>query len=210
MPDERQPSESFSPNGRSIPAIGKSTPSGGRSLRVILIYLLIAVIGYFFALEFIRTPPHGGLRPGQTAPPISAAGWLNGKPPARKELAGKIIVVDAWFAACPPCLKKAPEIVKAHQRFSDRGVVFIGLTPDEAGDLDNCRKFLEQTGITWPNGYGAAETLQRFLTDGGYFPSAWVIGHDGRVTWNSDSAGTLEEAIDQALSEMLPPAAKRL
>jgi peroxiredoxin len=166
----------------------------------VICYPIIALVAWFFATQILRPPVRGGVRPGETAPAVTAAGWLNGGPPSAADLAGKVIVVDAWFAACPPCLKKAPELVKLHERFRERGVVFIGLTPDSEADLPNVRRFLEKTGITWPNGYGAAGTLEKFLTDGGYFPSAWVVGADGKVVWNEDSPGPMADAIEQALS----------
>src|SRR5262249_18536870 len=133
-------------------------------------------------------------------PPISAAGWLNGEAPAPEERAGKVIVLEAWFAACPHCAKEAPELVRAYERFREKGVVFIGLSPDEINDVASCRRFLKNAGITWPNGYGAGETLGRFLTDGPYFPATWVISADGKIFWNRDSAGTLEQAIEGALA----------
>jgi thiol-disulfide isomerase/thioredoxin len=194
----------------STPADPQGTPdqrsheyargSRGGSWRVVIWFPIIAIVAYFFAIHIIRPPDRGGLRPGETAPAVTAAGWLNGERPTAADLSGKVVVVDAWFAACPPCRKKAPELVELYQRFHERGVVFIGLTPDSQDDLPNIQRFLENTGIPWPNGYGAVETLEKFLTDGGYFPSAWVIGADGKVVWNEDSPGRMDEAIEQALS----------
>lgn len=167
-----------------------------RSLRMLILWPLVALVAFFFAIKLFGPPRTGGVRPGQMAPPITAPGWLNGEPP---ELSGKVVVLDAWFAACGPCRKKAPELVRTYERFRERGVVFIGLTPDGEEELPESRAFVEKAGITWPNGYDAVETLQAFLTDGGIFPSLWVIGRDGKVTWNRDSPGTLEEAIEKAL-----------
>ena len=41
----------------------------------------------------------GGLAVGKTAPKIDGAGWVNGKPPTAKDLAGKVVVVDAWASS---------------------------------------------------------------------------------------------------------------
>jgi peroxiredoxin len=174
------------------------------SMRVLVLYPLIAVIAWFFATEMFRAPREpstAGLRPGEIAPPIAAEGWLNGDAPGPEDLAGRVIVLDAWFAACPHCSEEAPELIAAYERFRDKGVVFLGLTPDETYQLADCRKFLKKTGITWPNGYGAGETLEKYLTDGPYFPAAWVIGADGRIFWNRDSPEKLDEAIEQALTK---------
>lgn len=174
----------------------------GVSWRIVIWYPLIAVAAWYFTTHILRPAARGGLRPGETAPAFTALGWLNGDPPSAAELKGKVVVIDAWFAACPPCRRKAPELVELFNRFQARGVVFIGLTPDGEERLTSVRWFLEQTGITWPNGYGAVETLEKLLPDGGYFPSTWVVGPDGKVTWNEDSPGTLAGAIEEALSNL--------
>jgi len=174
------------------------------SLRLLILYPLVAIAAYFFAIEMFRGPegpPTAGLRPGETAPPIAAEGWLNGEAPRPEDLAGRVIVLDAWFAACPHCPEEAPELIAAYDRFHDKGVVFLGLTPDEAFQLADCRRFLKKTGIPWPNGYGAGDALEKFLTDGPYFPAVWVIGTDGKIAWNRDSPEKLDSAIEEALKK---------
>lgn len=44
----------------------------------------------------MKTGDSGGLAVGRPAPPLKAAGWINGKAPTESELAGKVVVVDAW------------------------------------------------------------------------------------------------------------------
>ena len=175
-------------------------PPRGFSFRLLVLYPLLAIVAYFLAVELFRSDSRSGLKPGRTAPVISASGWLNGDPPPAEERAGKVTVVEAWFAACPHCAKEAPDLVRAYERFREKGVIFIGLTPDEKDDVESCRRFLKNAGITWPNGYGAGEALGRYLTDGPYFPATWVIGADGKIAWNRDSAGSLEDAIKEALA----------
>lgn len=173
------------------------TPAS-RWVRLLIVYPLVAVAAYVFVTQVLRFPKRGGLPPGISAPPLAAAGWLNGEPPSSKELAGQVVVIDAWFAACRYCRDTAPELVRLHAKYKDRGAIFIGLTPDEKDQLDESRAFLEAFGITWPNGYGAQETLDRLQVTG--YPSTLVIGRDGTVVWNDDSPGTLDQALEQALA----------
>ena len=85
-----------------------------------------------------------------------------------------------------------------YQKYRERGVIFIGLTDEDEGELSDIKAFLSDTVVTWPNGYGAAETLRAF--DSPYIPAIWVIGPDGKVAWNDRSSGTLEDGIDKALT----------
>jgi hypothetical protein len=84
-----------------------------------------------------------------------------------------------------------------HQKFRDQGVVFIGLTPEPEDSNSESLRFLQNSRITWVNGYGAQKTLEAFSTQ--CFPSAWVIGRDGKVAWNRDDSKSIEDAIAKAL-----------
>lgn len=67
----------------------------GTFLKIIGAPLLMAA-GLIFWLK-TSTPETGGLSPGSKAPAITAEGWQNGNAPEPRELAGKVIVVHAWF-----------------------------------------------------------------------------------------------------------------
>ena len=77
-------------------------------------------------------------------------------------------------------------------------MIFIGLTNEGAADLPDIEQFLTDTGVTWLNGYGAVETLEKFGR--AYYPQMWVIGRDGRIAWNRNSGVSLEKGIEEALA----------
>jgi hypothetical protein len=76
--------------------------------------------------------------------------------------------------------------------------VFIGLVAEGEGAKRGTQAFIDYFQIPWPNGYGAAATLEALGVAG--FPTTLVIGADGRVVWNHEMAGDLEQAIDKALA----------
>jgi thiol-disulfide isomerase/thioredoxin len=143
-----------------------------------------------------------GLGPGAAAPAIAAQGWINGPAPAAEDLAGQVLVIDAWATWCGPCRDKAPELVALQKRYAGQGVVFIGLTDESPESLPAIEEFLSDTGITWANGFGAVETLDAFQHRG--IPSIWVVGRDGVIVWNGDSSGDLEDAVERALQAKDP------
>ena len=93
----------------------------------------------------------------------------------------------------------APAVIALEQKYQKKGVVFLGLTMEGEGTLADSRRFLEATGITWPNGYGASETLQALKSE--TIPRLWVINRKNDVVWDESSSDSVEEIIDQALAD---------
>lgn len=174
-------------------------------LALVLVLLGTVVFTVLFVLRV--QPPSGAggqraqLKVGDTAPPIKADGWVNGNPLENGDLEGKVIVVDAWATWCWPCRQQAPHMVETYQQFKDQNVAFIGLTSDGEDLLPEIQQWLKETDITWPNGYGAIESLIAFKAD--TIPQVWVIGTDGKVVWNVDSESTesLADGISRALEQ---------
>ena len=76
-------------------------------------------------------------------------------------------------------------------------MVFVGLTAEGADKKAQSETFLKKFGITWPNGYGARTTIDALGVTG--YPTVFVIGADGKVAWNDERAGELEDAIEKAI-----------
>ena len=172
------------------------THSGSRPFGIAFFGVVAAAIAFTFLLREAIRPPS---IVGQPAPQISAAGWLNGPGPTENELSGKVIVVDAWAYWCGYCRKDAPALLKLYEQYRDQGVVFLGLTAEGEDANEKSQEFLKETGSTWPNGYGAVETLQAL--HGSTIPQKWVFDRHNRVIWDQNSSEPIESAIDRALKE---------
>lgn len=170
--------------------------NGGRSFGFALIIVTIAAVSFSLLIRQGMAPKNFGIRP---APTIQAAGWLNGNAPASADLRGKVIVIDAWAYWCERCRAKAPELVKLHETYHDRGVVFLGLTPEGKDVVAESKKFLDEVKFTWPSGYGATETLTALNSS--VLPKLWVIDRKNLVIWEQPGSEPIEAAIERALAE---------
>lgn len=167
------------------------------------VVLAVTVTAAFLAilLKNASRSQSAGLDAGQSAPALQAVGWLNGEAPSATPPAGSIRVLHAWKTNCVPCYREAAELVKLHQKFGDAGVEFVGITFEPPQRLADIQKFLDDTGITWVNGYGGVQTFQDWNVEA--VPCVWIVDSQGRILWNLNSPQSLAEAIPLALAGRL-------
>lgn len=169
--------------------------------------LIVAAAGLFFAwmLRELQPPPlpvdaaAQSEFVGQVFPELNVEGWLNGPAPTADELEGKVRVFEAWAFWCGPCLAIAPHMVEMHNRYADRGVVFIGLTSEGSDQLELSRKFLQRAKNTWPNAYGAGHTLTHFYPDSMSIPLMWVVDKQGKIAYHGHPLDMPKGLLDDLL-----------
>ena len=138
------------------------------------------------------------------APAIHAEGWLNGPPLATESLKGKVVVLEGFASWCDPCARFVPQLAKLHRRFAEQGVIFISLTSEEEDEKPQIQQFIDGTGVAWPVGYGATQTLSDLELK--YIPATWIISREGQIVWMTGSPGRLEDAIEATLQlQPTPP-----
>ncbi|MCA9113505.1 MAG: redoxin domain-containing protein [Planctomycetaceae bacterium] len=190
--------------GTDSSATSSSSAGGGFGVFVLVIALVLcAGIGFSTLMkQGVKQQEggawHGGAQAGAELPPVEAAGWINSEGVSPEELKGNVVVLHGWFVDCPYCWREAPELVELHEKFSGQGVKFVGLTHESGEMIPRIEGFVEENKITWPQGYGALDTLLALNAE--YFPVVWVVGRDGRIFWSTDGQGSLEEAIRLALA----------
>jgi cytochrome c biogenesis protein CcmG, thiol:disulfide interchange protein DsbE len=93
-------------------------------------------------------------------------------------LRGKGVVVNFWASWCDPCREEAPLLEATWQREKDNGIVFLGL--DYLDQEPAALGFLEEFGITYPNGPDLrSEAARRYGIKG--VPETYFIDPEGRI-----------------------------
>lgn len=60
----------------------------------------------------------------------------------------RLVMIDFWASWCGPCIRELPNVVKAYERFHDKGLEIVGVSLDK--DKASWLAAIEQTGQKWP------------------------------------------------------------
>jgi peroxiredoxin len=108
---------------------------------------------------------------GTRPPEWQVTGWINSKPLALKELAGKVVLVRWWTGGgCPFCTATAPALNEFHAQYKDKGLVVIGFYHHKSSDplkQDDVSHAVKKMGFQFPVAIDAGNwpTLRRWWLD---------------------------------------------
>lgn len=134
--------------------------------------------------------------------PIKA---INGDNFRLADFQGKVVVINLWASWCGPCRREVPEYEEVRRAYTDRGVVFIGLTTEDPRERERVQRFLRDVKFGFRLGFADRELARTLMNGRNSIPQTLVIDPDGRIVshWNGYAAGRsgnrLKQAIEQAL-----------
>ncbi|KTR14018.1 TlpA family protein disulfide reductase [Curtobacterium citreum] len=98
-------------------------------------------------------------------------------------LRGKVVVLNFWYAGCPPCRAEAKYLNQVHDQYADQDVAFVGVNVrDEAG---TAAAFERTFKVDYPNVLDAGTGTMQLALSGQIAPNAVpatiVLDKQGRV-----------------------------
>ena len=130
-----------------------------------------------------------------------------GEPVSNTDYEGEVVVINFWYAACPPCRVEAPDLEALHQAFDGEGASFLGVNVrDQAATAAN---FEKEFGITYPSVIDTNDGNVLFAFAGTVAPNAvpttLVIDKQGRVAARFlgliEEPSTLKTIIAETIAE---------
>jgi thiol-disulfide isomerase/thioredoxin len=106
-----------------------------------------------------------------------------GEPVSSSDFAGEVVVINFWYAACPPCRVEAPDLEALHQAFDGEGAAFLGVNVRD--QAETAAGFEKEFGITYPSVIDTNDGTMLLAFAGTVAPNAvpttLVIDKQGRV-----------------------------
>ncbi len=147
-------------------------------------------------------------QPKVQAPDFTGGGnWLNSQPLSlKKELKGKVVLVDFWTYSCINCLRTLPYLKDLYANYKDKGFVLVGVHSPEfefERVTANVTKAVTDLGITYPVVQDNDFKIWQAYTNQ-YWPAHYLIDKDGFIRYTHFGEGNYvetENAVRALLDE---------
>ncbi|MFH1977765.1 MAG: thioredoxin family protein [Candidatus Aenigmatarchaeota archaeon] len=143
-----------------------------------------------------------------TAPDlVGISGWINTEPLSLDQLRGKVVLIDFWTYSCINCIRTLPHLKGWHERYSDDGLVIIGVHTPEfefEKDYNNVKAAVENYGLEYAiaqdNDYA---TWQAYGNR--YWPRKYILDAQGNIRYDHIGEGGYEET-ERVIQDLLKEA----
>jgi peroxiredoxin len=124
---------------------------------------------------------------------------LDGKPLSVSNYKGKILLIDFWATWCAPCVFELPNVIKAYEKYHDKGLEIVGISLDDSEP--KLRSFLKDKNMTWPQYFDGSrwknKLAQKYGVQG--IPATFLLDGDGKIIGRDLRGEKLDEALATAL-----------
>jgi thiol-disulfide isomerase/thioredoxin len=122
---------------------------------------------------------------------------LSGRNQPLMQWQGKVLVLNFWAPWCPPCREEIPGFIRLQEKYSARGLQFVGVALDEAAKVE---AYVDEVGIPYPILLGEMDAVRLGQTAGnrlGGLPYTLILDRQGNPVENV--TGALDEARLESL-----------
>ena len=142
---------------------------------------------------------------GSVAPALEGVTWVQGDEIKSLNETGKLYIVECWATWCGPCVAIIPHMNELHKKYSDKGLVIVGMNVWEEG-IEKAQEFVKKQGdgmsyhVAYSGGKESQFTkswLEASQTNG--IPQAFVV-RDGKIIFKGHPASLSEATIEEMMS----------
>ncbi|WP_298455493.1 TlpA disulfide reductase family protein [uncultured Cellulomonas sp.] len=144
--------------------------------------------------------------PDERGEPVEVAGTdFTGAPVDVAQWRGDVVVLNTWYAACPPCRAEAPELAAIAGDYADDGVRLLGINgTDDAGAAEAFERTFDIPYPSLADTDGRAVASLQGSVPLEAVPTTVVLDRQGRVAariLGLADGSTLRAMVDDLLAE---------
>lgn len=136
---------------------------------------------------------------GQPAPEIALPN-PQGEVVKLSSLRGKYVLVDFWAKWCGPCRQENPNVVRAYQKYKDKGFTVFGVSLDR--NREDWLQAIEQDNLTWTHvsdlKYWQSEAAKTYNITG--IPFSVLLDPNGVIIDKNLRGAALHQKLEEIFS----------
>ncbi len=138
--------------------------------------------------------------PGAIAPDFSGV-EPNGDTVRLSDFRGKVVLIDFWASWCGPCRRENPNVVRAYEKYHDKGFEIIGVSLDR--DRNRWLSAIEADGLVWHHISDLKGWKSKYAALYGVrsIPHAVLLDAEGRIVAVRLRGPALEQYLEELLGE---------
>lgn len=97
---------------------------------------------------------------------------------------GQYVLIEFWRSSCPDCRKVTNSVKGIFERYTDSGLVMIGISSDE--NKDEWQSYIDLYGLNWVQHYEGKDggsSLIRSKYSVSWVPTFYLIDPEGKVVY---------------------------
>ncbi len=139
---------------------------------------------------------------GRPMPDLRLSEWING-PIKKRDLRGKIVVVDFWATWCGPCIRSIPHNNEMMEKYADDGVLILGVCGSSRGQ-DRMAAVAKEHDIRYPVARDATQRSAKAWRVM-WWPTYAVVDRKGVVRAVGLQPNFVDDVVDIILEEQPMP-----
>jgi thiol-disulfide isomerase/thioredoxin len=141
---------------------------------------------------------------------FESSDMTDGSTVSAEDYRGSVLVVNFWYASCPPCRAEAPDLAELATVYADHGVRFLGVNVYD--NASGAQSFEKTFDIPYPSALDADSGELRLAFAGHLppsgIPTTFIVDRDGRVAARLlgyiNDRSMFEDMIDRVVAEATP------
>lgn len=140
---------------------------------------------------------------GQQAPDLTLKN-PEGKTIKISDFSGKYLLLDFWASWCGPCRAENPNLVKAYQKYHDKGFDILGISLDDAARKAAWIDAIKGDSLLWAqvSDLGGWDSYAAKIYGINAIPASFLLDPDGKIIARNLRAEELQNMLKRVFADL--------